>query len=147
MSATKAFLTLPDTTCRFQEWGEEYGGVYSLKFGSGNFIILYEKKAIHDLMDKKGLLYAERPKNYVADIITSGDSIVFAPNTVLTREKRRIGRTFRTLSFFVQADPVPKTMSRFSRALPPKDKADLEKSNAQLLSQCFGQKRGQSPGC
>lgn len=75
---------------KFQEWGEEYGGVYSLKFGSGTFIILYEKKAIHDLMDKKGLLYAERPKNYVADIITSGDSIVFAPNTVLTREKRRI---------------------------------------------------------
>lgn len=90
ISAPKASLALPDTTSRFQEWGEEYGGVYSLKFGSGTFIILYEKKAIHDLMDKKGLLYAERPKNYVADIITSGDSIVFAPNTVLTREKRRI---------------------------------------------------------
>lgn len=53
-------------------------------------IVLCDKKAIHDLWDKKGLVYAERPKNYVADIITSGDSIVFARNTVETREKRKI---------------------------------------------------------
>lgn len=64
--------------------------MYSLKFGPSNVIILCNKKAIHELWDKKGLVYAERPKNYVADIITSGDSIVFAPNTVETREKRRI---------------------------------------------------------
>jgi hypothetical protein len=75
---------------KFQEWGEEYGGIFSLKFGPTNLIILYDRKAIHDLMDKKGLLYAERPKNYVADIVTSGDSIVFASNTVATREKRKI---------------------------------------------------------
>ncbi|TVY37467.1 Cytochrome P450 monooxygenase [Lachnellula occidentalis] len=75
---------------QFKTWSLEYGGVYSLKFGPSNVIILCNKKAIHELWDKKGLVYAERPKNYVADIITSGDSIVFAPNTVETREKRRI---------------------------------------------------------
>ncbi|KAK5352286.1 hypothetical protein LTS03_004054 [Exophiala xenobiotica] len=75
---------------QFKEWSLEYGGVYSLKFGPRNVIVLCDKKAVHDLWDKKGLVYAERPKNYVADIITSGDSIVFASNTVETREKRRI---------------------------------------------------------
>jgi hypothetical protein len=75
---------------RFKDWSEEYGGVFSLKFGPRNVIVLCDKKAVHDLWDKKGLVYAERPRNYVADIITSGDSIVFASNTVETREKRRI---------------------------------------------------------
>jgi len=82
---------MPNPCCtRFKAWSEEFGGVYSLKFGPRNVIVLCDKKAIHELWDKKGLVYAERPKNYVADIITSGDSIVFAPNTVETREKRRI---------------------------------------------------------
>ncbi|OAL22030.1 hypothetical protein AYO20_11266 [Fonsecaea nubica] len=75
---------------QFKEWSLQYGGVYSLKFGPRNVIVVCDKKAIHELWDKKGLIYAERPKNYVADIITSGDSIVFAPNTVETKEKRRI---------------------------------------------------------
>ena len=85
---------------RFKEWSLQYGGVYSLKFGPRNVIVVCEKKAIHELWDKKGLIYAERPKNYVADIITSGDSIVFAPNTVETKEKRRIA----THNFSVSMD-------------------------------------------
>jgi hypothetical protein len=75
---------------RFKEWGDEYNGIFSLKFGPKTFIVLYDRKAIHDLVDKKGLLYAERPANYVADVITSGDSIVFASNTQATKAKRKI---------------------------------------------------------
>lgn len=74
-----------------------------MKFGPRNVIVLCDKKAIHELWDKKGLIYAERPKNYVADIITSGDSIVFAPNTTETKEKRRIA----THNFSVCAPPLP----------------------------------------
>ncbi|EXJ82881.1 hypothetical protein A1O3_06697 [Capronia epimyces CBS 606.96] len=75
---------------QFKDWSVEYGGVFSLKFGPQNVVVVCDKKAIHEMWDKKGLIYAERPRNYVADIITSGDSIVFASNTVETREKRRI---------------------------------------------------------
>lgn len=76
--------------CRFKDWGEEYGGVFSLKLASTNMIILYSRKAVHDLVDKKGLLYAERPRSYVADMVTHGDSLVFTGHTPAQRAKRKI---------------------------------------------------------
>lgn len=40
-------------------------------------IVLYDRKAIHDLLDKKSAIYSDRPPNYVADLVTNGDSIAF----------------------------------------------------------------------
>ncbi|KAJ5916118.1 cytochrome P450 [Penicillium tannophilum] len=70
--------------------GETYGGIFSLKMGSGTMIVLFDRKAVHDLVDKKGVIYSERPKNHVADIVTHGDSFAFMDNTTLYREQRKI---------------------------------------------------------
>ncbi|OCL14884.1 cytochrome P450 [Glonium stellatum] len=72
-----------------REWGKEYGGVFSLKFGSSNVIVLCDRKAVHDLVDKKGLMYADRPHSYVGQLITQGDHMVLSSNDPITREKRR----------------------------------------------------------
>jgi hypothetical protein len=45
---------------------------------------------VHDLVDKKGLLYAERPKNYVTDIVTHADSMVFTGHTDTQKAKRKM---------------------------------------------------------
>jgi hypothetical protein len=53
-------------------------------------IVLYDRKAVHDLVDKKGTIYSERPRNHVAEIVTHGDSFAFMDNTPLYREQRKI---------------------------------------------------------
>jgi hypothetical protein len=73
-----------------KDWGEEYGGIYSLKFASSNTIVLYDRKAIHELVDKKGLLYAERPHSYVNKLVTHGDSLVWEDHHERQKAKRKI---------------------------------------------------------
>ncbi|KAI1617878.1 cytochrome P450 [Exophiala viscosa] len=75
---------------KFQDWGEEFGGIYSLKFASSNVIVLYDRKAVHELVDKKGLLYAERPHSYINDLVTHGDSLVFQDHHERQKAKRKI---------------------------------------------------------
>ncbi|EXJ90176.1 hypothetical protein A1O3_03245 [Capronia epimyces CBS 606.96] len=75
---------------QFKTWGEQYNGIYSLKFGPTNFIVLYDRKAIHELVDKKGTIYADRPTSYVADLVTSSQSLVFSKYTPVIRSKRKI---------------------------------------------------------
>jgi hypothetical protein len=53
-------------------------------------IVLYDRKAVHHLVDKKATIYSERPRNHVADIVTHGDSFAFMDNTPLYREQRNI---------------------------------------------------------
>ncbi|KAI9827332.1 MAG: hypothetical protein M1819_006974 [Sarea resinae] len=74
---------------KFRDWQQQYGGIYSLKFGNKNVIVLCDRKAIHDLVDKKGLLYADRPDSYVGQLLTQGDHMVLSSNDPITREKRR----------------------------------------------------------
>ncbi|OCK74678.1 putative cytochrome P450 oxidoreductase [Lepidopterella palustris CBS 459.81] len=75
---------------QFKDWAKEYGGIFSLKFGSGNAIVLCDRKAIHELLDKKGLLYSERPITYVGNIVTGGDHMIISSNDMVFREKRKI---------------------------------------------------------
>lgn len=61
-----------------------------MKFASSNVIVLYDRKAIHELVDKKGLLYAERPHSYINDLVTHGDSLVFQDHHERQKAKRKI---------------------------------------------------------
>ena len=61
-----------------------------MKFGPKNVIVLCDRKAVHDLVDKKGLLYADRPFSYIGHMITQGDHMVISPNDPVTREKRKV---------------------------------------------------------
>lgn len=58
--------------------------------GIGTMIVLFDRKAVHDLVDKKDVIYPEPPKNHVADIVTHGDSFAFMDNTPQYREQRKI---------------------------------------------------------
>ncbi|OJD28633.1 cytochrome p450 [Diplodia corticola] len=62
---------------KLKEWGDQYGPVYSIKVANDTMIVLNDRKAIHDLLDKKSAIYSDRPANYVADLVTNGDSIAF----------------------------------------------------------------------
>ena len=68
------------------EWSKEYGGIMSLsaslynlcdmfvqlttitaEFGTRNVIVLQDKEAIKDLLDKKSAIYSSRPDAYIAE--------------------------------------------------------------------------------
>ncbi|KAF2768278.1 cytochrome P450 [Teratosphaeria nubilosa] len=75
---------------KFKEWGEQYGGIFSLKFGPSTVIVLFDRKAVHDLLDKKGNIYSDRPHSYVADLVTDSDSFAFMDQTALWRSQRKV---------------------------------------------------------
>jgi hypothetical protein len=78
------------TVGRLKEWGDTYGGVFSLKFGNSTVIVLFDRKAVHHLLDKKGVIYSERPQSYVPSLVTGGDSFAFMNSTPLWRAERKV---------------------------------------------------------
>ncbi|EXJ83042.1 hypothetical protein A1O3_06859 [Capronia epimyces CBS 606.96] len=75
---------------QFREWAKQYGSVYSLKMGPANVIVLCDRRAVHDLLDKKSKIYSDRPESYVGDLLSHGDHIVVASATAEWREKRKV---------------------------------------------------------
>ena len=63
----------------FTEWANKYGGIFSLKLGSGTAIVLTDRRLVKQLIDKKSSIYSNRPHSFVShDLITGGDHILIA---------------------------------------------------------------------
>ncbi|EXJ84778.1 hypothetical protein A1O3_05450 [Capronia epimyces CBS 606.96] len=64
---------------KFTEWAKTYGGIFSLKIGSGTAIVLTDRKLVKQLVDKKSAIYSNRPHSYVShNLITGGDHVLIA---------------------------------------------------------------------
>lgn len=50
---------------KFTEWHTTYGDVVGLKAGPSNIVVLNSPEACHELLEKRGALYSERPYGYV----------------------------------------------------------------------------------
>lgn len=61
---------------QFTKWAKQYGGIYSLKLGTGNAVVLTDRRLVKELVDKKSAIYSERPRSYVAELISGGDHIL-----------------------------------------------------------------------
>lgn len=61
-----------------------------MKFGTSNVIVITDKKAVHDLLDKKGAIYSDRPPSYVGKLLTQGDHIALEQMDAVWREKRKV---------------------------------------------------------
>ena len=77
-------------TYRFHEWAREYGKIYSLKVFDSNMIVLADRKAIYQLLDKKGSIYSERPYLEVPIFMSRGCHMTFEQATPEWREKRSV---------------------------------------------------------
>jgi hypothetical protein len=75
---------------QFTEWAKQYGGIYSLKLGTGTAAVITDGKIVKQLIDKKSALYSQRPKSYVADLISSGDHILLMQHGQQWRSTRKI---------------------------------------------------------
>jgi len=76
---------------RFTEWAKQYGGIFSLKLGTGTAIVITDRRIIKELIDKKSSKYSDRPHSYVShDLMTGGDHL-------LVMQYGQLWRTFRKL--------------------------------------------------
>ncbi|KAF4334393.1 oxidoreductase [Fusarium beomiforme] len=85
-------LDIPTTGLgkKFKEWQLQYGNIFSLKVGPGNIIVICDRKAVYELIDKKGSIYSDRPANIVPLFITRGNHMTMECQTPLWREKRTV---------------------------------------------------------
>ena len=76
---------------RFTEWAEEYGGMFSLKLGTGTAVVLTDRRLVKQLIDKKSNIYSNRPPSYVShDLITGGDHLLVMQYGNLWRSFRKM---------------------------------------------------------
>ena len=74
---------------QFTKWAKQYGGIYSLKLGTGTAAVITDRRLVKQLIDKKSALYSDRPKSYVADLISSGDHILLMAHGQQWRSTRK----------------------------------------------------------
>ena len=83
---------IPQKSAHFQfsQWANQYGGLYSLKLGTGTAVVITDRRLVKQLIDKKSALYSDRPKSYVADLISSGDHILLMAHGQQWRSTRKL---------------------------------------------------------
>ncbi|EKM56935.1 uncharacterized protein PHACADRAFT_93132 [Phanerochaete carnosa HHB-10118-sp] len=84
--STKQYVT-------FQNLGNIYGDITTIRMLGSNFIILNSRKAIFDLFDSRSPIYSDRPRVIMSsDLIGWDGSVILANNTPHFRNCRKLMR-------------------------------------------------------
>lgn len=75
---------------QFTEWAKQYGGIYTLKLGTGTAAVITDRRLVKELVDKRSSKYSERPKSYVAKLISGGDHILLMDYGPQWRDTRKL---------------------------------------------------------
>jgi cytochrome P450 len=76
---------------RLTELAKKYGGMYTLKLGSGTAVVLTDRRIIKELLDKRSSISSNRPASEVSQgIITGGDHLLVMNNTPTWRAMRKL---------------------------------------------------------
>ncbi|KAL3481005.1 cytochrome P450 [Aspergillus californicus] len=74
---------------KFTEWAEKYGGLYSLKLGTGTAVVITDRRIVKELIDRKSSKYSNRPESFVAHTITGGSHLLAMQYGNLWRTMRK----------------------------------------------------------
>lgn len=75
---------------KLKEWSDEYGSVFSLKIGQSTAIVLNSRRAVYELIDKKGMAAADRPRDEQFQLAFGGEMILSMHNNDLWKAQRKI---------------------------------------------------------
>jgi hypothetical protein len=64
--------------------------VFSLKIGAGTFIVLNDRRAVHDLVDKRSAIYSDRPIDHNTTVVLGDENTAFMHATPLWRAERKV---------------------------------------------------------
>ncbi|EEB95713.1 hypothetical protein MPER_05275 [Moniliophthora perniciosa FA553] len=81
---------------KFAEWGQQYGGIYSLKISSGNAVVINSMEVATELLDKRGAATADRPALHMADKVTGGFNLALCRYSDTWRTLRKAAHTILT---------------------------------------------------
>ncbi|CBF76209.1 cytochrome P450 [Aspergillus nidulans FGSC A4] len=75
---------------KFTEWASQYGGLYSLKLGTGTAIVITDPRLVKEVIDRKSSKYSNRPESFVAHTITGGSHLLVMQYGPLWRTMRKL---------------------------------------------------------
>ncbi|KAF2182292.1 cytochrome P450 [Zopfia rhizophila CBS 207.26] len=75
---------------KLKEWSDQYGKIFSVKLGSGTMIVLNDRRAVHDLIDKKSAIYSERPIDYNSEVAMGNENFAIMHATPMWRAQRKV---------------------------------------------------------
>ncbi|PVI00451.1 cytochrome P450 [Periconia macrospinosa] len=89
-------IPLKDFDRKIKQWSDQYGTVFSLKIGNGTLIVLNDREAIHELIDKKSRDFNDRGFDHHV-FGTFGDiATVVMHATPIWRNQRKIAAQMMT---------------------------------------------------
>jgi hypothetical protein len=77
-------------THQFTRWAQQYGGLYTLKLGTGTLAVIKGRLLVKELIDKKSTIYSGLPSLYVVQQTTGGDHILMMDYGTQWRETRKL---------------------------------------------------------
>lgn len=78
------------THFQFTVWAKRYGGIYTLKLGTGTAAVITDPRLVKELLDKRSSSSSERPSSYVAQLISGGDHILLMKYGAQWRDTRKL---------------------------------------------------------
>lgn len=75
---------------KFTQWAHKYGGLYSLKLGTGTAIVITDRRIVKELIDRKSSKYSNRPESFVAHAVTGGSHLLAMQYGSLWRSLRKL---------------------------------------------------------
>ncbi|ESK97859.1 cytochrome p450 [Moniliophthora roreri MCA 2997] len=73
----------------FTEWKKEYGDIVYINIAGQDAVILNSRKVATDLLDRRGVIYSDRPQNIVAQVLTGGMVFAFSQHNDVWKRMRR----------------------------------------------------------
>jgi cytochrome P450 len=75
---------------KLKEWALRYGDVISLKAGKTTIISITSREAVYEIIDKPGMLVADRPPDKQFETAFAGEMILTMHNNALWRAQREV---------------------------------------------------------
>ncbi|KAF2125588.1 cytochrome P450 oxidoreductase-like protein [Dothidotthia symphoricarpi CBS 119687] len=75
---------------KFKEWSDKYGTVFSLKVGRSTIVVLNDRRAVHDLVDKRSAIYADRPVDHQLFLALRNENLALMPSGDRWRSSRKV---------------------------------------------------------
>ncbi|CAL1708008.1 unnamed protein product [Somion occarium] len=84
------------THIQFSRWGKQFGGIFSLKIGSGTMVVISSPRIVKDYLDKRSASTSSRPHIRMVEMITDGLGFAMVPYGPVWKSLRRAIQMFLT---------------------------------------------------
>ncbi|KAK7692833.1 hypothetical protein QCA50_004468 [Cerrena zonata] len=94
------------TAVKFSQWGNEYGGLFSLKIGPGTIVVVTSPRFVKELIDRRGTTTGSRPHFRMLQIITDGLNVGMMPYGPTWKNTRKAIQMFLTKEACMRHLPI-----------------------------------------